>query len=54
MGTTKRVSFNNKVDIHYFDKEEEPHKINKRAPLIANSTIILITIALLGLYYFTK
>lgn len=50
----KRVSFNNKVDIHYFNKEEEPHKINKRTPLIKVSTLIMISIVILGIYYFVR
>ena len=54
MATKKRVSFNNKVDIHYFNKEEEPIKINKHEPFIKVSTLILISILLLCLYYFIK
>jgi hypothetical protein len=50
----KRVSFNNKVDIHYFNKEEEPEKINNRQPFIKVSTLIMMSLVIFSLYYFIK
>lgn len=54
MAKRKTVTFNNKVEVRYYDKESVIDDINKTNMLFRPSTLILVTIMVIGLYHILR